>query len=191
MDDDPHEDWHCMERLRNGDDLGLNDLMSRWKGPLVSFCLRYTGNFTDAVEIAQETFVNIYKERKRYRQQAAFSTWMFAIASNLCRMRSRWRSRHPEVLEAEQDREPALSDAAAERSNPGEEADRNALAEDLERAVQCLPHDLRVAFVLYEIEGRPYREIAGVVGCSEKAVERRLARAREQLRSILEPKWRE
>jgi RNA polymerase sigma-70 factor (ECF subfamily) len=187
MSDQNSEDVHCMERLRDGDDLALNDLMRRWKEPLVTFCLRYTGNLSDARDIAQETFVKVYASRDRYRPKAAFSSWLFTIAMNLCRMRARWRSRHPEVLDADGEVEAA---GRADTNDPGQETDRRALAADLEHAIANLPHDLRVAFVLYEINGLRYREVGNVLKCSEKAVERRLARAREHLRSALQPKWR-
>lgn len=190
MADQNSADVHCMERLRDGDDLALNDLMGRWKGPLVAFCLRYTGNLSDARDIAQETFVKVYASRGRYRPKAAFSTWLFTIAMNLCRMRARWRSRHPEVLDADAEVPAAGREALGAGSpDPGAETDRRALAADLERAIAGLPHELRVAFVLYEVNGLRYREIGKISGCTEKAVERRLARAREHLRSALEPKW--
>jgi len=191
MTDQGHDDMHCMERLKDGDDLALNDLMHRWKEPLVTFSLRYTGNLTDAREIAQETFVKVYAARKRYRPSASFSSWLFTIASNLCRMRSRWRSRHPEILETDRDETGEV--AMGEDSHPDDpsvEVDRNSLASDLDQAIQSLPHDLRVTFVLYEIQGYLYREVSEVLGCSEKAVERRLTRARERLRSMLKPKWK-
>ncbi len=166
----------------------LNELMGRWKEPLVSFSLRYTGNLADARDIAQETFVKVYASRERYRRKAAFSTWLFTIAMNLCRMRARWRSRHPEVLDADSDQD---SDDRAASTDPSQEVDKRELGLDLQLAIANLPHELRVAFVLYEINGMSYREIGKVVKCSEKAVERRLARAREHLRSALEPKWRD
>lgn len=183
------EDVRCMERLREGDDLALNDLMRRWKEPLVSFCLRSTGNLTDAQEIAQETFVNVYKARKRYRPTATFSTWLFTIANNLCRMRGRWRKRHPEILES--DRAEQMEDDESSTGDPATSADTKDLARDLEHAIQHLPRDIQTAFVLYELHGQRYREIAKIQRCSEKAVERRIARAREQLRSLLEHKWRD
>ncbi|MCB1065384.1 MAG: RNA polymerase sigma factor [Verrucomicrobiae bacterium] len=178
-----------MERLREGDDLALNDLMRRWKEPLVSFCLRSTGNLTDAHEIAQETFVKVYGARKRYRPTATFSTWLFTIANNLCRMRGRWRKRHPEVLDS--DRESTTGNEASTVTDPASNSDNADLTRDLDRAIQHLPPDLRAAFVLYELYGKPCREIATIQHCTEKAVERRLARAREQLRSLLESKWAE
>ncbi len=179
----PTDDQRCMERLRDGDDLALNELMLRWKEPLVTFGLRYTGNPTDARDIAQETFVKVYGARSRYRPTAPFPTWLFSIAANLCRMRARWRSRHPEILEAE------VSDRRVDGADPAVESDRHALAGDLDRAIRTLPHDLRVAFVLAELQGQPHKAIAQVLGCSSKAIERRLARAREELRTRLAKKW--
>ena len=192
MRDQNHDDEHCMARLKEGDDLALNDLMRRWKEPLVTFALRYTGNATDALEIAQETFVKVYGARRRYRPTAAFSTWLFRIAANLCKMRARWRSRHPEVLEADPgaSAEGAVVKAASD-DDPRAEVDRRALGDDLSLAIRKLPHDLRISFILFEIESHSYRQIASVQKCSEKAVERRVAKARERLRSILAPKWRE
>lgn len=191
MSDQNIEDVRCMERLRDGDDLALNDLMGRWKEPLVSFCLRYTGNLADARDLAQETFVKVYGSRARYRPKAAFSTWLYSIAMNLCRTRARWRHRHPEVLDADVDA--ALGDrpeSVDPSSDPGAQTDQRALATDLEAAISRLPHDMRVTFILYEINGESYREIADISKCTEKAVERRLAKARARLRSALESTWK-
>ena len=181
-----------MQRLREGDDLALNELMTRWKEPLATFALRYTGNVTDAREIAQETFIKVYGARHSYRPTAAFSTWLFGIAVNLCKMRARWRSRHPEVLASDRDDSAAAAIAGAESgADPAGETDRRALADDIDRAIRILPHQLRVAFVLFEVQGQSYRQVAQVLNCSEKAVERRLAKARERLKSQLEFKWKE
>ena len=186
--DDSEEDFRCMQRLQDGDDLALNDLMSRWKQPLVSFCLRYTGNLSDARDIAQETFVKVYTARASFKRKAnaAFSTWLFTIATNLCRMRARWRSRHPEVLDADSEKDTA---DRSHTSDPSDETDHRALGRDLEQAIGTLPHDQRVAFVLFEINGQRHRAIAAVLKCSEKAIERKIARAREHLRAQLEKKW--
>lgn len=191
--DHADDDVRCMERLRQGDDLALNELMGRWKQPLVSFCLRYTGNRADALEIAQETFVKVHGSRDRYRPTGAFSSWLFTIAANLCRMRARWRARHPEILEADRSETDQDADERAVDGDddlPGVSVDRKAFAQDLDRAIGQLPHDLRVAFVLFEIQDQSYREAAQAAGCSEKALERRLARARERLRDALAAKWR-
>lgn len=186
---DDNQDRHCMERLREGDDLALNELMQRWKKPLESFCLRYTGNPTDAREIAHETFVRVYQARQRYRPASKFSTWMFAIATNLARMRSRWKSRHPEIFESDRKLTSTLDHVAAAGSDPSIQTNVRLLAADLQHAIGLLSPKLRIPFLLHEIQGIPYREIATIENTTVKAVERRMARARQQLRSHLEADW--
>ena len=72
-----------MVRLREGDDLALNELMERWQKPLHSFILRYVGNHRDSIELAEETFVRVYQHRSRFNFQSKFSTWLLTIATNL------------------------------------------------------------------------------------------------------------
>ena len=105
-------DFACMVRLRDGDDLALNELMERWQKPLHSFILRYVGNHRDSIELAEETFVRVYQHRSRFNFKSKFSTWLLTIATNLCRHHARWRSRHPTV---------SLDDA----ENIGEVSDKN------------------------------------------------------------------
>jgi RNA polymerase sigma-70 factor, ECF subfamily len=83
-------DSSAMRRLREGEDLALNEIMERWQRRVTSYLLRFTGNETVAIDLAQETFVRVYQSRERYRPQAKFSTWLFAIASNLAREHLRW-----------------------------------------------------------------------------------------------------
>lgn len=187
------DDKSSMARLHDGDDLALNELMTRWKEPVITFCLRYTGNLTDAKEIAQETFVKVYQARYRYRPQegVAFSTWLFRIATNLCRMRHRWKMRHPELLDVVREESAVGSTSKSNRNeDPGHTLDLKILAEDLDAAIRTLPPDLRTAFILQELHGESQANIASIQCCSAKAVEHRLARARKQLREILRDRWR-
>jgi RNA polymerase sigma-70 factor (ECF subfamily) len=95
------------------------------------------------------------------------------------------------VLEADDPTQTTRNaDHASTIDDPADTTDRRLLADDLDRAIRSLTHDLRVTFLLSQIEGKSHREIASIQNCSEKAVERRLARAKEKLRSILESKWR-
>jgi hypothetical protein len=90
-------DSSAMRRLREGEDLALNEIMERWQRRVTSYLLRFTGNETVAIDLAQETFVRVYQARERYRPKAKFSTWLFAIASNLAREHLRWLRRHPRL----------------------------------------------------------------------------------------------
>ncbi len=174
-----------MTRLREGDDLALNALMERWEQPLVGFSMRYTNNRSDAVELAQETFVRIYENRKRYRPKGKFSTWMFSIAANLCRNHVRWKRRHPSVSQVTEDGVDLIESLPATGASPDTESARADEAAQVRHAIQELPHDLRTVVLLFEFQGLSQAEIAEVLKCSVKAVETRLYRARKALKASL------
>jgi RNA polymerase sigma-70 factor (ECF subfamily) len=165
--------------LQAGDDRALDRLMQRWQSPLRGFLFRHTQNQTDALELAQETFVRVYQNRARFRTEARFSTWLFQIALNLARDRARRLHRKPT----------ASLDAAPEPIAP-QTHPRAALESDesvaaVRRAIAALPEDLRAAVLLSEYEEKSHAEIAQIVGATPKAVETRLYRARQLLRKSL------
>ena len=177
-----------MLRLRGGDDLALNELMARWQKPLVSFILRYAGNEQDALDLAQETFVRIFESRARYEPRSKFSTWLFTIATNLCRNQARWRERHPTVTlhatgeDADSGLETTLPSG---EGPPADNAEREDLASAVRAAIQDLPHDLKTTILLFEYQDLGYEEIGAALKCSPKAVEARLYRARKILKEAL------
>ncbi len=182
------EDKALMLRLQAGEDTALNELMTRWQTPLVSFIYRYIGNQADALDLAQETFVRVFESRHRYKPKAKFSTWLFTIASNLSRNYIRWQHRHPTVAlttEATESETLALGSIPSDDQSPAQHAERKESAAEVRREVQKLPHDLRTAVLLFEYEDLSYEEISRVLGCSAKAVETRLYRARNILRQTL------
>lgn len=191
-DDPAQEDVKCMLRLKSGEDTALNELMTRWQKPLVSFILRYAGNEQDALDLAQETFVRVFESRARYEPRSRFSTWLFTIATNLCRNQARWRERHPTVtLHATgEDEDSGLeSTLPATGDTPADSAEREDLASAVREAIQTLPHDLKTAVLLFEYQEQGYEEIAATLQCSPKAVETRLYRARKILREAL-ARWK-
>jgi RNA polymerase sigma-70 factor (ECF subfamily) len=182
MEADP--DAKLMLRLKNGEDWILNELMNRWQQPLVAFIFRYIGHQTDALDLAQETFVRVYETRHRYTARARFSGWLFTIAGNLCRNYLRWRQRRGEcALESldTNDADSALSPA----DSPDQAAIRSESIASVKQAIGKLPDDLRTAILLYEYEGLSYEETSSVLRCSVKSVEMKLYRARNLLRENL------
>lgn len=176
-----------MRRLREGEDLALNEIMQRWQRRLTSYLLRSLGNEAAAVDLAQETFVRVYQSREKYRPTGAFPTWLFAIATNLVRQHFRWLKRHPTVSMDSADPlgedRPLGERIPADADNPVEADER---ARSVRRAISALPQDLREAVLLFEYEDLSYEEIAQIAGCSRKAVETRLYRARAILREKLQ-----
>jgi RNA polymerase sigma-70 factor (ECF subfamily) len=181
-----------MERLAAGHDAALNDLMERHATPVFHFLCRMVGNEDDANDLAQETFVRVFKSAKSFRTNEKFSAWLFTIAANLARNHFRWRSRHPNIsLDAENaETEQTLgSTLPANSPTPKDAALTTERAVAVRAAVKNLPADLREAIVLCEWEERSIAEAAAILKTTPKAVESRLYRARgilrEQLKSWL------
>jgi RNA polymerase sigma-70 factor (ECF subfamily) len=177
-----------MEKLRAGHDAALNDLMQRHATPLFHFLCRLTGNEDDANDLAQETFVRVFKSCQSFRSDAKFSTWLFAIAANLARNHFRWRSRHPDVPMDAENPETGQSLGSTLPANvpaPGEAALAGERAAAVRQAVRALSEDFREAIVLCEWEERSVAEAAAILETTPKAVESRLYRARKALRDRL------
>jgi RNA polymerase sigma-70 factor (ECF subfamily) len=177
-----------MEKLQGGHDAALNDLMARHATPVFHFLWRMTGNEEDANDLAQETFVRVFKSCKSYHSGERFSTWLFTIAANLGRNHFRWRSRHPNVsMDAEnsETKQTLGSTLPSKSPAPNEAALAGERAAAVREAVQHLPEDLREAIVLCEWEERTVAEAATILKATPKAVESRLYRARQVLRERL------
>jgi len=182
------QDRADMARLVGGHEAALNALMDRHAAGVFHFLCRMLGNEDDANDLAQESFVRVYRARESYQPAQKFSTWLFTIAANLARNQLRWRSRHPNVsLDAESEStEQTLGDTLpAATSTPHQAADEAERAQRVRAAVQALPGDLREAIVLCEWEDLPVAEAATVLSTTPKAVESRLYRARKLLRDRL------
>lgn len=177
-----------MTRLAGGHDAALNDLMDRHAERLFHFLVRSLQNETDAADLAQETFVKIFQNRAKFDPQQKFSTWLFTIANNLVRDRYRWRSRHQQVsLNAENDQtESALKDTlTAAEPHPDQSLQTEERAGEVRKAVAALPDELKQPLILAVYQDLPQAEIATILNCSVKAVETRIYRARQQLRTAL------
>ncbi|MBL9214436.1 MAG: sigma-70 family RNA polymerase sigma factor [Opitutaceae bacterium] len=179
----PDPDGSDLLALQGGERRALDRLMARWERPLRGFLYRWTQNEADAADLAQETFVRVYRHCGRFRPGATFSTWMFQIALNLARDHDRRRKRRPTVALA------LVPEAGGEATPKSALADQERAAA-VRAAIAGLPADLREAVLLFEYEDKSHAEIAAIAGVTPKAVETRLYRARAQLRQVLK-RWLE
>lgn len=181
---DDSSDIQAMLRLSKGDDLALNELMQRWKERIGAFLFRMTHDRETALDLTQETFVRLYTSRHKYKPSAAFSTYLFHIASNLAKSHARWKGRHPSVPLEDKD-----GNVITEPEDPQLAPDAKAELADRTRAahaaIRALPDDLRQAILLFTTEEMSHAEIGKILGCSEKAVELKIYRARQNLRASL------
>lgn len=189
--DDPITDRASLLALQQGEVAALNRLIARWQRPLHHFAYRYVQNTADAHDLVAEAFVRLYQQRQRLRPDTKLSAWLFTTLTNLCHNHHRWKRRHPTVSldapAASPDvawHRPALELSSAQPA-PDAALERDETLAAVRRAIEQLPHDLKVTLLLHHYERLSYREIGEITGCSERGVETRLYRARRQLRQLL------
>ena len=176
------DDAELMRRVQGGDEAALGALMERWELPLKGFIGRIVLNAGEAEELAQETFVRVWQQREKFRAGAEFRPWLFAIAVNLARNRLRWWRRRPTVELHEWSSTEGEGSEGVREEGALEKKERAAAVRD---AIAALPVELREAIVLFEYEQMSHAEIAATVGATPKAVETRIYRARDKLRTVL------
>ena len=182
------QDQADMARLKGDQDTALNDLMERHGEKLFHYLIRALQNEDEAADVAQDTFVRIYQNRARFDSRRKFSAWLYAIATNLVKDRYRYRSRHPNVsLDAERgETEASIGETLADPGGtPAENLDSFERGNAVRKAIATLAEELRLPLILAEYENRTQAEIAEILGCTSKAVETRLYRARHKLREKL------
>src|SRR5271168_5547863 len=111
MSSNPDPDADLMLRVKRGDQAAFTELVDKYKQPVMNLVYRFLRDATEAEDLAQNVFVQVYKSAARYEVSARFSTWLFTIARNLCLNEIRRRSRHPadsmEGTQTETDDQPA------------------------------------------------------------------------------------
>ncbi|MBN2508451.1 MAG: sigma-70 family RNA polymerase sigma factor [Verrucomicrobia bacterium] len=187
----PDPDAERMLRVKRGDREAFAELVDKFKQPVMNLIYRTVHDLTEAEDLTQNVFVQVYKSAHRYEVSAKFSTWLFTIARNLCLNEIRRRSRHPaESLEraaSDQDALPArqIEDS---RVRPAPEGVLLAeLEEKIEAALSALPENQRTAILLCRQEAFSYDDIARVLGCSVSATKSLIHRGRETLKQRLKP----
>ncbi len=206
-------DAELMARVAaHGDRDAFAMLVDRYKNPLVAYLARLTGCSERAQDLAQESFLRLYRAAAGYKDRGYFCAYLFRIATNLVRSQERkakrWR-RLSTILSpsassihsadgASQGMEPP--DAAAHTpcwwsGGASDSAEGLLLHRERQRllaqAIAALPLTYRSVLVLSEIEELPHREIAALLGCREGTVKSRLHRARQRLRDHLAPYWQD
>lgn len=181
-------DGELIARYKNGDMTAFDQIVRRHKTPLINFIYRFIGDPDEAEDLAQETFIRVYKNIRRYKHEmASFRTWMYRIAINLCKNELRNRSRRPRILintaiggqDSIGDPVEDILDTAA---GPDDQLEEKELQDALTRAISGLPEKLRIVLILRDIEGVPYEEISQTINRPVGTVKSRINRARLALR---------
>ena len=185
------EDPRVVQSFLDGDARAFTELVMRYQTRLLNFVYRTIGDRERAEDLVQEVFVRVYRHLHRFDQTKKFSTWIYTIASNLAKNELRNRSRNPLVLfqairkQFESDSRPLQFEDTSAR--PDDLFRKRHLKEMVEWAVAQLPEHHRVVFVLRELEGKSYEEIADITGCNLGTVKSRLNRARGNFAAVIAP----
>jgi RNA polymerase sigma-70 factor (ECF subfamily) len=174
-----------------GDVGGFDQLVLRYKDRVFNLCYRLVGDYEEADDCAQETFVKVYRSLKGFRFGSSFATWLYTIAVNHCKNRLRslqyrfWkRAVRIDPLKKEDDPGclDTIEDPAPSPLAHLTKKEREAL---LQRAIKGLPKPSRTVVVLRDMEGLSYEEIVDITGYNIGTVKSKLARARQMLREQL------
>src|ERR1700704_5025215 len=174
------------ETLAGGED-AFPEFVRRYRNQITRYIYRMTNDYDGAVDLAQETFMRVYRAAGRYQTTHAFSTYIYRIATNLAISELRKRKRRRLVsltglLSSDDGQEPRDFDAPDERPLQDislVDSERRAV---IKRAIATLPDKYRAPLVLRDVEGKSYDEIAAILSTSEGTVKSRINRARNFLR---------
>ena len=185
------DDGAVVSAFLGGEERAFQELVERYQTRLLNFIYRTIGDREKAEDLVQEVFIRVYRHIHRFDRSKKFSTWVYTIASNLAKNELRNRSRNPLVLFQ------AIKNNWEDEERPLQFEDTTARPDDLfrkrhlrqlvEDTVAKLPEHHRQVFVLRELEGKSYEEIAEITDCNLGTVKSRLNRARNAFASIIEP----
>lgn len=178
-------DFLLMERIGEGDHAAFRALVERHQHAVIGTVAKMLGNASESEDIAQQVFLRIWKNAKRYRPDAKFTTYLFTITRNLVFNETRRKSRKKEVSSDEREENSNLLIEASPDRQPDSELLQAELQRAVDDAIASLPEAQRMAVVLRRYEQLSYEEIAGVLNLSVSAVKSLLFRARTSLREAL------
>lgn len=188
---DNERDMQWVTDFKAGDRSAFDNIMLKHKDRVFSLCYRFLGDFQEANDSAQETFVKVFTSLKRFRMESSFSTWLYRIAVNTCKNRlksSQFRHRKRMV--------PLYNPGNGENRNPVVNIRDEGLTPDglllekekmmlIQKAIDALPEEQKSVIILRDVEGLSYDEVSTITGYPLGTVKSKLARARLGLGNML------
>jgi RNA polymerase sigma-70 factor (ECF subfamily) len=174
-----------------GDPHAFGRIVQRFQLRLLNFVYRMIGDRDRAEDLVQEAFLRVHRHLDRFDRNRKFSTWIYTIASNLAKNELRNRSRSPMMTFEQARPRHATEEAPAEfedtSTRPDDLAERRDLKTLVDQTVAQLSSHHREVFVLRELEGKSYEEIAEIMHCNLGTVKSRLNRARQSFAELIGP----
>ena len=190
MPDQLDADAALMLRVKRGDREAFEALVEKYKQPVMNLVFRTLRDATEAEDLTQHVFLQVYKSAHRYEVSAKFSTWIFTIARNLTLNEIRRRTRHPaDSLDATspEDDQPIIQVEDRKHFAAPDAVLHAELQGKIDEAIAGLPEKQRTALLMCREEELSYEDMAKVLGCSLSATKSLIHRARETLKEVLKP----
>lgn len=178
------EEKELISLSQKGDIDAFEELVARYERKVYTIAYRYMGNPEDASDLAQETFLKVFKSIDKFRGESSFSTWIYRITANICKDELRKIKRKPQTSldqEVWLDEGSVVRQAVDEKPTPDEAFEQKELRNYLQDLIAKLSPEYRMVVVLRDINGYSYDEIAKITDTSLGTVKSRLNRARKAL----------
>ena len=185
------DDCKLIESFQAGKAKAFDKLVVKYKDMVFNLCFQILGDYDEANDSAQETFIKVYKNINKFRFESSFSTWLYRIAVNTCKNRvtsSKYKLKK-KMLRIDN---PGPGNPGTERIeikdnsySPDKLYEKNEKKKAIHDAIDSLPGKLKVLVILRDIEGKSYEEISEITGIKLGTVKSSLARARRNLREKL------
>lgn len=175
-----------IEEAINGSKLALAELVKKYEQTVYNFAFKICRNKERAEHTMQETFMSMIKSLKQFSGKSKLSTWLYTIVSNHCLMLARSQKKYDYTSLENEDGLIDDRNIVDWNFSPDKIAENSELKVVLDEAIQKLPHEYRVVFLLRDVEGLSTKETGEIVNLSVPAIKSRLHRARAFLRNELD-----
>jgi RNA polymerase sigma-70 factor (ECF subfamily) len=172
------DDWDLIAEAQSGNQTAFEEIYRIHVGRVYAICLRILGDRSNAEEVTQKIFIRAWIKLNSFRGESRFSSWLYRLSVNVVFGELKLAGGRNEETSGENDIQRTVV--------TGSEPARN-LRLDLNRAINSLPQQARIIFVLHDIEGFTHAEIADVMELATGTCKAQLSRARRLLREVLEP----
>lgn len=183
------EESAIVKRAKAGDEHAFEQLVLRYEKKVYNLAYRYMGNEFDALDISQETFLRVYRFLPQFNEESLFSTWLFRIATNVCKDSLRKKSTQSEIsLVISGDEDDYLMDLPDLKYSPENKLEQGEMRREIADCLKSISPDHREILIMRDIMGLPYEDIAQTLKTNEGTVKSRISRAREKMRTLLAEK---
>ncbi len=192
MDYGAESELELVQRIKAGETDAFEALIKRHERMVFNLLYRMLGDYDDAAEVSQEVFLLAYRSIRRFRGESSFRTWLYRIAINQAKNRSkavsdlRRRTIPLEVADPDGDGRP-ISGISNPGLDPAQEAEKQEIHDRVHRELNCLDNDDRLFILLRDLQDVPYEEMSKILGVPLGTVKSRLHRARQALKTRLAP----